>query len=343
MLAVTTCSVPSRTNGASSACWTRSATRTAPSSEARSSQSTTNSSPPKRASVNSASPKRATRVARSQGRLQPVRDGLQELVAGVVAEGVVDVLEPVEIQEQQRRERPVALGARQRKLETVAEEEPVRQPGERVVRRLVSDLLLRVDSLDHASKMPADLSHHLEQGGVGRDGRRGEELENRLDLAIRVDREREGSPNSKVLPGKFGSIVTSVIQAALPVASTRPGKPDPLGKCRLLGRAGERPRTDSAGRCASSRSARGPRRRGRAHTHVPPARSCVRRRHRQRPEARPPRSSSRWTRDHRLEQHELLLLVVQRSGRPLRDLVYLTAREPFASQPLLEHPEPGLR
>ena len=60
MLAVTTCSERSRTNGLSSACWMRSATRTASPSEPRSSQSTTNSSPPKRASVNSPAPKRAT-------------------------------------------------------------------------------------------------------------------------------------------------------------------------------------------------------------------------------------------------------------------------------------------
>ena len=103
------------------------------------------------------------RVGRSQGDLEPVRDGSQELVAGAVSEGVVDVLEAVEIQEQQRGERAVALGARQRELETIAEEQPVRQPRQGVVRRLVSDLLLRADALDHAPELPADLRHHLEQ------------------------------------------------------------------------------------------------------------------------------------------------------------------------------------
>ena len=163
MLAVTTCSLRSRTKGLSSACWTRSATRTASSSDARSSQSTTNSSPAEARQRELLVAEARHRVGRSQGGLQSVRDVPQELVAGAVPERVVDVLEPVEVQEQERGERAAALGARQRKLETIAEEESVRQPGQGVVRRLVGDLLLRADPLDHASKVPAYLSHHLEQ------------------------------------------------------------------------------------------------------------------------------------------------------------------------------------
>ena len=45
-------------------------------------------------------------------------------------------------------------------------------------------------------------------------------------------------------------------------------------------------------------------------------------------------------RDHRLEQHQLLLLVIQRSGRLLRDLLDLTARHAFALQPLRHHLKP---
>jgi hypothetical protein len=144
-----------------------------------------------------------------------------------VPERVVDILEPVEVQEQKRGEGAAALGTRQRKLETIAEEESVRQPGQGVVRRLMSYLLLGADSLNHASEMAAYLRHHLEQVGVGRDGHRGEELQDRLHLAIRVDREREGAADSEVFLGKFGSTVTSVIHAAVPVASTRPGRPIP--------------------------------------------------------------------------------------------------------------------
>ena len=96
---------------------------------------------------------------------------LQQLVADAVPQRVVDVLEPIEIEEQQRGERAVALGARQRQLEAIAEQKPVREPGEDVVGRLMGDLLLRANPLHDPSELPADLGHHLEQGGIGRDGR----------------------------------------------------------------------------------------------------------------------------------------------------------------------------
>ena len=41
-------------------------------------------------------------VARPQHRFQPSRDRDEELVAGVVAESVVHVLEPIEVEEQHR-------------------------------------------------------------------------------------------------------------------------------------------------------------------------------------------------------------------------------------------------
>ena len=111
------------------------------------------------------------RVGRSQGGLQSGRDVSEERVPGAVAEGVVYVLEPVEVQEQQGGEGSVALGARQRKLETVAKQGSIRQPGQGVVRGLVSQLLPRADSLNRAPKVPAYLSHHLEQADIGRDRR----------------------------------------------------------------------------------------------------------------------------------------------------------------------------
>ena len=74
-----------------------------------SSSRTTNSSPPKRAAVS---------AARMQ-RLQPVRRLAQQLVARGVAEGVVDVLERVEVDEQHGGPRSGARGARERMLEAV--------------------------------------------------------------------------------------------------------------------------------------------------------------------------------------------------------------------------------
>ena len=66
---------------------------------------------------------------------QPLRDRLQQLVAGVVAERVVDALEVVEVEEQARDLRAVALRLREDLLQPLVEQRPVRQPGQDVVLR----------------------------------------------------------------------------------------------------------------------------------------------------------------------------------------------------------------
>ena len=73
-------------------------------------------------------------VQRSQGTAEPLRDHPEQRVAGVVAQLVVDRLEPVEIDEQQghlvRRGRPHEVHCL---LELVEQQRPVRQAGEVVV------------------------------------------------------------------------------------------------------------------------------------------------------------------------------------------------------------------
>ena len=281
-------------------------------------------------------------VAGAEGCLQALRDRFQERVAGAVPERVVHVLEPVEIEEQQRGQRAVTLGARQRQLETVAEQEPVCQPGEGVMRRLVSYLLLRVDSLDHASELPTDLGHHFEQGVVRHDGGRAEELENGVDCAVRVDRERERAPNSKLLSheARIARHIRDPGRAARGEDAT--GKPDALRERHLLGRAAKgrelsrlprvpvRGRQEiPAGRVEQIRVADGP---GGVDAdgidgtleRVLQGQALVRGQH------------------DRFEKHKLLLLVVQRSGGALRDLLHLAAREPLPAQPSLERVQPGL-
>ena len=68
----------------------------------------------------------------------------QELVAREVAHGVVDELEPVEVDEQHCGVGARALGAREGRLEVVEEEVPVRQPGERVVGGIVREPFLEL-------------------------------------------------------------------------------------------------------------------------------------------------------------------------------------------------------
>ena len=67
-------------------------------------------------------------VVGPQRRLQPARDGDQQLVADVVAERVVDELEAVEVEEQHRGAAlgVAALGAADRLVEAVEEQHAVR-------------------------------------------------------------------------------------------------------------------------------------------------------------------------------------------------------------------------
>src|SRR3954471_4145267 len=138
MEAPTNSSRPSSSNGAVRLCWTRSAIIVASCGSHTSSSSSVNSSPPRRATV-SVGPRAGCGVVRPQGGLQPLGDGLQQLVAGLVAERVVDHLEAVEVEEQHGRARlrVVAAGAPDRLVEAVEEQHAVGEAGERVVERVV--------------------------------------------------------------------------------------------------------------------------------------------------------------------------------------------------------------
>ena len=132
MLVVTKCSEPDSTNGRAKIAAIRSAVSIASRSEAMSSSRIPNSSPPNRATVSLG----------AQGLLEPWRGGGQQLVADLVAEAVVDQLEVVEIEEQDRAQRLLAPEAGQRVLEPVDEQHPVGQAGQRVVHGPVADGVL---------------------------------------------------------------------------------------------------------------------------------------------------------------------------------------------------------
>ena len=88
------------------------------------------------------------RVHRAQHRLQPVRQPRQQAVAGGVPERVVDLLEVVDVEEQDRDRGVVAARAVQSDAEAVEEQRPVGEPRERVVERAVRELRLQALSLD---------------------------------------------------------------------------------------------------------------------------------------------------------------------------------------------------
>ena len=96
------------------------------------------------------------RVAFAEQVLQALRRQLEEPVAGLVAEGVVDVLEAVEIEEQDRKP---GIGARepvQLLVETLRKQETVRQSGQRVAPEQV---LGRLFAGGEAAGDPADVEH----------------------------------------------------------------------------------------------------------------------------------------------------------------------------------------
>ncbi len=77
------------------------------------------------------------RVSRAQYAPQPSRDLLQEAVAAVVSQRVVDVFEAVEVEQQHAEHLLVAARRQQGLPQTVAEQAPVGQPGQCVVQGLV--------------------------------------------------------------------------------------------------------------------------------------------------------------------------------------------------------------
>ena len=106
--------------------------------------------------------RRGVGVADARG--QPGRGLAQELVPGDVAEGVVDVLEHVEVDEQQRSPGARAGRAGQGVLEPVDEQEPVREPGERVVEGLVDRVLDRLRIGEGQARVLGKGDQHLALG-----------------------------------------------------------------------------------------------------------------------------------------------------------------------------------
>jgi hypothetical protein len=84
------------------------------------------------------------RIAGAQARTQGLGHVLQQQVAGLMAEFVVDDLEAVEIEEHQRHRLAVALGAGHGLAEAVAEQHAIGQAGQAVVVGQVLQLLLHL-------------------------------------------------------------------------------------------------------------------------------------------------------------------------------------------------------
>ena len=133
------------------------------------------------------------RVARSDHALELPRDLDEQLVAGVVAQTVVDVLEPVEIEERDTDGRFGAATPRDRLPEPVEEEQPVRQARERVVHRLVREPLLERLALDRDRRELREQEEHLALLVVG-EPRLGHEYVERAEHRAAVARDDRDRP-----------------------------------------------------------------------------------------------------------------------------------------------------
>ena len=103
----------------------------------------------------------ADRVGLAQHAGDPRGDDAQQLVADRVAEGVVDALEAVEVDEHRRRLGAAAAGVGEHLLGAVHDQRAVGQAGERVVQRLVAQLAGLL--LDHPQRAGAAAGQHLHE------------------------------------------------------------------------------------------------------------------------------------------------------------------------------------
>ena len=144
MLAPVRTSVPATTNGSRSASCSLAPTASAAADRARCSRSASSDQ-------ELVAPLAGEHVGVAQHAAQAGRDGGQQLVAGSVSEPVVDLLEVVEVDEQQRDRGVGAPGAGERQVELLLDQDPVGQAGQRVVIREVRQLLLTAATLRDVS------------------------------------------------------------------------------------------------------------------------------------------------------------------------------------------------
>ena len=192
----------------------------------------------------------------------------EQPVALGVAQAVVHGLEVVEVEEQHRHRRAAPLRQRQRVAHPVAEQRPVGEPGERVVERLVDELLLQPPPLAHVAGVEHDALHGRVAQQVGRQDLGVEPGAVRLAEAP-LDRAGDARRQRRVAEERGGALpVLGVEQVGQPSgASSRPDRSrtpawprgSRTGSCRRPGSRGSRrtsaaPASGSAPRSAAPRA-----------------------------------------------------------------------------------------
>ena len=96
-------------------------------------------------------------VGVTRGGEEPGRHQAQHAVADVVAEAVVDALEIVEVEQDQRYRAVVARGLRQRLAETILQQAAIGQPGELVVAGQAARLRRMPEVECRGERLPAEV------------------------------------------------------------------------------------------------------------------------------------------------------------------------------------------
>jgi hypothetical protein len=113
------------------------------------------------------------RILFAQRSLQPRGDRLEQLVAGRMAQRVVDDFEAIEVEKHHRQRMLHPPRVRQRDREPVAEEAAIRQAGQRIVIGLILDLLFHPLALGDVARDADNLANfscervaHAAAGGL---------------------------------------------------------------------------------------------------------------------------------------------------------------------------------
>ncbi|MHC2670564.1 hypothetical protein ACVI1J_002727 [Bradyrhizobium diazoefficiens] len=188
-------------------------------------------------------------VACPQRTAQPVRHFEQEQIAGLVAQRIVDDLEPVEIDEQNRKTVIVALRGVDRLAQQPVEGLAVRQVGQAVMRGEVFDSLVRlvllvgaIEILHRKGDVVGETLQQLDE--LGREGARfGRHVDHDADgLVVRDERKRRARPCAVVADDGMedtDAIVVEIVvaDAGLACAECRAAHSAPLGTLGVDGEA----------------------------------------------------------------------------------------------------------
>ena len=153
------------------------------------------------------------------------RDGGEQLVAGRVAEAVVDELELVEVEEEHRDRAAAGAALRQRVLEPVEEEVAVGERREGVVEGVVARALLGGAPLDRVGEHVGDRLQEVDVLGVELAQLEGLDAEDAVGMALGLDQDDRAAARSPSVRRGLGdwlnrvSLLQSVTTVEVPVAS----------------------------------------------------------------------------------------------------------------------------